>query len=289
MTTEEETHRREFDWLLNDEVPNALTQLKSIIDNCVKKFTPGVETPSPQGHNFLLSLPNSDAVKGLLNIAGDSVIRAELRFKFPKLPSAGIGTFVFEQCPWKLQQLQDARNHLELGLETISDYESCGMLTSGYQVIHLMDKAMTSLGHVKSCLIVPEKHTLSELMAINAQKVLNPPIPEDILVNFHVHCDKLVLLVYSFTILTAPPHLKNHNQEHNSVGYVFEHEGRWFEVATKAEIMCAVPWFKDIIVWINSAQQLCQQLKDKITMFQNLLPDLYLSTLFNNGTNDDGS
>merc|ERR1712080_433766 len=157
------------------------------------------------------------------------------------------------------------------------------MLTSGHQVIQLMDKAMICLNRVKSCVIVPDKHTLSELMTINAQKVLNPPVPEEILVSFHVNCDKLILSVHAFNILTTTPHQKGHHHDHNSVGYTFEHDGRWYEVASRAEIICAVPWFKDMIVWINSAQQLCQQLKDKITIFQNLLPDLFLSTQANGG------
>lgn len=281
--------RREFDWLLNDEVPTILTQLKSMIQNCINKFSAGPKTrdvgPVAVGQNLNVSLPNSDAVKGIINIAGDSVIRAELRFKFPKLPSTGVRTFVFEQCPWKLQQLQDARNHLEGGWDEIAERENCGLLTSGHQVIQLMDRVMLCLNRVKSCIVVPEKHTLSELMTLNAQRVLNPPVPEEILVSFHVNCDKLLLCVYAFNFLTAAPHHnKTTNQnaggaEHNAIGYTFEHEGRWFEVGSKAEISCAVPWFKDIIVWINSAQQLCQQLKDKITIFQNLLPDLSLSTL----------
>ena len=273
--------QEEFDWLLEDEVPSILSQVKNILDTSVKKFSVSTDnnaTPHlSKGNNFLLSLPNSDAVKGLINISGDSVVRAELKFKFPKFPSAGIGTFVFEQCPWKLQQLQDARNHLEMGLEHIVEHESCGKITSGNQAIQLMDKAMVSLSRVKTCLIVPVKHSLAELMTINAQKVLNPPVPDEVLVSFHVNCDKLVLSVYTFNILTATPNQKANQQEAHSVGYMFEHDGRWFEVSSRVEIVCTVPWLKDMIVWINTAQQLCQQLKDKITLFHNLLPDLSLS------------
>lgn len=281
MSIEEKLTRQEFDWLLNDEVPSILSQLKNILETSVKKFSSGAGIPGAahisKGSNFLLSLPNSDAVKGLVNISGDSVIRAELRIKFPKFPSAGIGTFVFEQCPWKLQQLLDARNHLEMGLDQICEHESCGKITSGHQVIQLMDKAMVCLSRVKTCLIVPEKHSLSELMSINAQKVLNPPVPEELLVNFHVNCDKLVLSVYYFNILTTTPHQKSHHHDHSSIGHTFEHDNRWYEISSRAEIVCTVPWLKDMIVWINTAQQLCQQLKDKFTIFHNMLPNLLLS------------
>lgn len=282
MNSEEKYLRQELDWLLTDEVPSILSQLKNILDTSVKKFSSGAGIPGtghiPKGCNFKLSLPSSDAVKGIVNISGDSVIRAELRLKFPKLPSAGIGTFVFEQCPWKLQQLLDAKNHLEIGLEQICEQESCGSITSGHQVIKLMDKAMVCLSRVKTCLIVPEKHSLSDLLTINAHKVLNPPVPEELLINFHVNCDKLVLSVYYFNVLTTAPHQKSHHNDHSSIGHSFEHENRWFEVSSRAEIVCTVPWLKDMIVWINTAHQLCQQLKDKFSVFHNLLPDLLLST-----------
>ena len=37
------------------------------------------------------------------------------------------------------------------------------------------------------------------------QRVLNPPIPEEILVTFHINCDKLAFNVFVLNILTAAP------------------------------------------------------------------------------------
>lgn len=275
---EQRVLRLEFNWLLAEEIPSVFDQLKAIIQTSIKKFKSGAGIPGAahiaKGNNFLLSLPNSDAVKGLINISGDSVIKAELRFKFPKLSSSGIGSFIFEQCPWKLPQLQDASNHLEMALDEIKEQEYCGNSTCGKQVMELMNKIMSSLGRAKACLIVPEKKPLSEVMCINAQKVLNPPVPEELLISFHVNCDKLVLSVYVLNILTAPASQKSIQLDHASVGYAFESNGKWFEVINKVEIICTVPWLKDLIVWINTAQQICQQLNDKINIFQTMLPDL---------------
>ena len=39
------------------------------------------------------------------------------------------------------------------------------------------------------------------------------------------------------------------------------------------KVTSTVPWVKDLILWINNAQQLCQQMNDKIAIFSALLPD----------------
>jgi len=272
--------KNEYDWLLTDELPSIFKQLKELIQICLRKFKiknasagDGMEHENiVQGNNFLLSLPNSDAVKGLINITGDSVIKAELRFKFPKISNNPIGSFIFEQCPWKLHQLQDVSNHLKMAHEAISEREVCGGVSQGNHIIQLMGKVMASLSNAKNALIVPHKHDLSQLITSNIQ-VLNPPTPEELVISFHVNCDKVVLCVYVLNSLTQGNTNQRHQQQDNSsIGYTFQHHGRWFEVVNKVEIICAVPWVKDMIVWINSAQQLCQQMKDKIEIFHSILP-----------------
>ncbi len=37
------------------------------------------------------------------------------------------------------------------------------------------------------------------------QRVLNPPVPDEVLVNFHVNCDKLVFCAYVLNNLTGAP------------------------------------------------------------------------------------
>lgn len=260
--------KAEFNWLLTDEVPSMLKQLKTFIQACLQKFNI-VSSPAHtmKGNNFLLSLPNSDAIKGLINVAGDSVIKAELKFKFPKHANSGIGTFIFEQCPWKLEQLQDTSNHLKMALEELKEQELNDVAIDKRRLTMLLDQVMMSLSCAKNSLIVPVKYSLSEIMYNNAQRVLNPPIPEEILVTFYINYDKLVFVVYLLNILTTAPSQKHQSQDQTAAGSVFEHEDCWFEIANKYEITCSVPWMKDLIIWINTAQQLCQQMKDKLKIF----------------------
>ncbi|XP_065054184.1 protein rogdi homolog isoform X2 [Rhopilema esculentum] len=223
---------------------------------------------------------NSDIVKGLISIAGDSVVKADLKFKIPKLSNGTFGTFIFDQFPWKLQQLQDAHNHLILALEEVNEREVGGIFTSGQEINQLMESIMCSLSRGKSLLLVPPKQPLPHLISSGMQRVLNPPLPDEVLVNFHVNCDKLVFCAYVLNCLTGPPsNLKNLPQDPNNIGHVFESGSRWFEVVNRIEIVCTVPWLKEIIILFNTAQQLCQQLKDKLTLFSNILSTTDLDEL----------
>ncbi|XP_047142766.1 protein rogdi homolog isoform X2 [Hydra vulgaris] len=239
MSSKVNVLRLEFNWLLTDEVSSILAQLKEIIQSCLSRFKMPLgmsATDTSKGSN--LPFNNSELVKGWINVAGEHVMKAELKFKIPKFGSAGIGTFIFEQCPWKLQQLLETHNHLQMAFDEILERECCGKFTSGEQVEELMNTLMGSLNRAKTCMLVPEKLVLAELFNSSQQKVLI--------------------------------------QDQSTIGHQFETHNKWYEVINKAEVICSVPWLKDLIVWINTALQLCQQLKDKIAIFHTLLPDLVL-------------
>eukprot|EP00794_Sanderia_malayensis_P013766 gene13766-15207_t len=277
------SQKLEFQWLLKEEVPSVLSQLKGTLEGCLQKFKSrgnNVHGTVYKADNFLLSLPNSDIVKGLISIAGDSVIKADLKFKIPKLSNGTFGTFIFEHFPWKLQQLQDANNHLRMALDEVNEREVCGVFRSGQEVDELVECIMSSLSKGKSLLLVPPKIPLSQLISSGVQRVLNPPVPDEVLVNFHVNCDKLVFCVYVLNSLTgAPSNLKNLPTDPSHIGHVFECGSRWYEVINRIEIVCTVPWLKEIIVLFNTAQQLCQQLKDKTNLFRNVLDSTDLEQL----------
>ncbi|XP_047142765.1 protein rogdi homolog isoform X1 [Hydra vulgaris] len=277
MSSKVNVLRLEFNWLLTDEVSSILAQLKEIIQSCLSRFKMPLgmsATDTSKGSN--LPFNNSELVKGWINVAGEHVMKAELKFKIPKFGSAGIGTFIFEQCPWKLQQLLETHNHLQMAFDEILERECCGKFTSGEQVEELMNTLMGSLNRAKTCMLVPEKLVLAELFNSSQQRVFNPSIPEELIIFFNVNCDKVVLSVYVLNSLTSAPSQKVLIQDQSTIGHQFETHNKWYEVINKAEVICSVPWLKDLIVWINTALQLCQQLKDKIAIFHTLLPDLVL-------------
>lgn len=75
------------------------------------------------------------------------------------------------------------------------------------------------------------------------QKSLNPNLPENLAISFYIQSYKLVLAIYQ---------LEN---AHGSVKYETQ----------QAE--CSVPWLNDALVLLTIALQLCQRLKDKVSLF----------------------
>ena len=110
VTAEElATLQREFDWLLSQEVPAVLSQLREAVTECASKF------PVPVGsHNA--DCPNSsdkfvltttDQLKVVVTLSGDSISAAEINLKLPRphAKDAYHNTGVREDVPWKLQQV----------------------------------------------------------------------------------------------------------------------------------------------------------------------------------------
>lgn len=85
------------------------------------------------------------------------------------------------------------------------------------------------------------------------QKSLNPNLPENLAISFYIQSYKLVLAIYQ---------LEN---AHGSVKYETQ----------QAE--CSVPWLNDALVLLTIALQLCQRLKDKVSL--SIFFDIILNPL----------
>ncbi|PNJ16578.1 ROGDI isoform 11 [Pongo abelii] len=103
----------EFRWLLHDEVHAVLKQLQDILKEASLRFTlPGSGTEGPaKQENFILGSCGTDQVKGVLTLQGDALSQADVNLKMPRNNQLLHFTFR-EDKQWKLQQIQDARNHV---------------------------------------------------------------------------------------------------------------------------------------------------------------------------------
>ena len=88
------------------------------------------------------------------------------------------------------------------------------------------------------------------------QKSLNPNLPENLAISFYIQSYKLVLAIYQ---------LEN---AHGNVKYETQ----------QAE--CSVPWLNDALVLLTIALQLCQRLKDKVSLNKIILNFFTLFEIF---------
>lgn len=178
-------------------------------------------------------------------------------------------TSIVNEHPWKLQQIQDAANHLQQAIAHIDNVDRHYLFKTSDEVMHVLGNILGSLQRSRTSLIVPRKKTIDDLIksrnmvnknfdkflyllihmlskydlhygSFYFQKSLSPNLPENLAISFYIQSYKLVLAVYQ---------LEN---AHGSV----KHETQQAE--------CSVPWLNDALVLLTIALQLCQRLKDKV-------------------------
>ncbi|KAM6424092.1 protein rogdi homolog isoform 3-T3 [Liasis olivaceus] len=223
----------EFKWLLREEVHSVLRQLQEILKEASHRFNLPVsssEGPVKQ-ENFILGTSNADQVKGILTLQGDALCQADINLKMPR--NNQLVHFAFrDDKQWKLQQIQDARNHVNQAVYLLTNRSANYQFKTGCEVLKLMDAVMLQLTRARNRLTTPATLSLPEIAASG-------------LTNFRPAGGSIL---------------------HNP-GAMFEYSNQRYEVSHVHKVECVVPWLNDALVFFTVSLQLCQQLKDKIAVF----------------------
>nr|KAF6355931.1 rogdi atypical leucine zipper [Myotis myotis] len=297
----------EFRWLLHDEVHAVLRQLQDILKEASLRFTlpgSGMEGPAKQ-ENFILGSSGTDQVKGVLTLQGDALSQADVNLKMPR--NNQLLHFAFrEDKQWKLQQkvsyvrpgtkpasvcamcmhparagsqqlwgrsqIQDARNHVSQAIYLLNNRDESYQFRTGAEVLKLMDAVMLQLTRARNRLTTPATLTLPEIAASGLTRMFTPALPSDLLVNVYINLNKLCLTVYQLHTL-QPNSTKNFRPAGGSVlhspGAMFEWGAQRLEVSHVHKVESVIPWLNDALVFFTVSLQLCQQLKDKISVFSS--------------------
>nr|KAF6355933.1 rogdi atypical leucine zipper [Myotis myotis] len=236
----------EFRWLLHDEVHAVLRQLQDILKEASLRFTlpgSGMEGPAKQ-ENFILGSSGTDQVKGVLTLQGDALSQA----------------------------IQDARNHVSQAIYLLNNRDESYQFRTGAEVLKLMDAVMLQLTRARNRLTTPATLTLPEIAASGLTRMFTPALPSDLLVNVYINLNKLCLTVYQLHTL-QPNSTKNFRPAGGSVlhspGAMFEWGAQRLEVSHVHKVESVIPWLNDALVFFTVSLQLCQQLKDKISVFSS--------------------
>uniref|UniRef100_UPI003590157B protein rogdi homolog isoform X3 n=1 Tax=Myxine glutinosa TaxID=7769 RepID=UPI003590157B len=264
---------KELRWILEEEVHNILGSLYSTLKE-VCRFFPMSDVKEEchvKQENFKLSATTSDAVKGVLTLQGDTLCQVDLHMKLSK-QSQPLHTFFRGDKRWKMQQIQDAGNHLHLALQLVSSHDKKYEFCSGAEVNKLMESVLQQLNRARNRLTIPAAMTLPDLVNTNGAKMFNPPLPSDVLVNFYVHHNKLCLILYQVHPLQTNLN-KNFKAAGGSVchspGAMFEYGGQKLEISHTHKVESTVSWLNQVLLYTTLALQLSQQLRDKVSVFEN--------------------
>ncbi|XP_037671041.1 protein rogdi homolog isoform X3 [Choloepus didactylus] len=172
-----------------------------------------------------------------------------------------------EDKQWKLQQIQDARNHVSHAIHLLANRDESYQFKTGAEVLKLMDAVMLQLTRARNRLTTPATLTLPEIAASGLTRMFAPALPADLLVNVYINLNKLCLTVYQLHVL-QPNSTKNFRPAGGSVlhspGAMFEWGSQRLEVSQVHKVECVIPWLNDALVFFTVSLQLCQQLKDKV-------------------------
>jgi len=139
-------------------------------------------------------------VKGVLTLQGDALSQADVNLKIPR--NNQLLHFAFrEDKQWKLQQIQDARNHVSQAIYLLANRDESYQFRTGAEVLKLMDAVMLQLTRARNRLTTPATLTLPEIAASGLTRMFAPALPSDLLVNVYINLNKLCLTVYQLHAL----------------------------------------------------------------------------------------
>ncbi|KAK7476396.1 hypothetical protein BaRGS_00032321 [Batillaria attramentaria] len=154
---------------------------------------------------------------------------------------------------WKLQQIQDAANHLQEAVEIAGRRERGYKFSSAEEVTKLLDSIMDSVRESHSSLSVPKRKSLYELVHSKNMQIFQPPAPQDTALSFYIHGCKVILGIY----------------------YLHTNGRHKLDITQRLQMECVVQWLNEAMICFTLALQQCQQLKDKIAavcMFDGVQP-----------------
>lgn len=233
----------EFEWVLHEEVHSVLKQLHAILVECAHRFpVPLYGNEGKKQDKFVLTAA-PEQLKCVVTLTGDSITHADINFKVQRQQQQTQRTTITQDYPWKIQQVQDAANHLQQAINHIDNVDSSYNFKTSDEVLHILGNILGALQRGRTSLVVPRKKPIDELMKSRNMKALSPNLPEDLAISFYIQSHKLIFVAYQLT----------------------NFQGTMKFDSCQAE--CSVPWLNEVLVLFTVALQLCQQLKDKISVF----------------------
>ncbi|XP_058975701.1 protein rogdi isoform X2 [Musca domestica] len=241
---EEFNLQKEFEWVLREEVHQLLKKLKFILIECAHRFpVPLYENEGKKTEKFILSVQPPDQLKAILTLTGDTITQADISFKLSKSPHQIQRTSITQDSPWKLQQVQDAANHLQQAINHIDDVDESYHFKTSDEVMHVVGNILEALQRGRLSLVIPKKKPIDELIKGRNMKSLTPNLSEDLAVSFYLQSHKLIIAVYQLTNI------------HGTMRF------------DSCQAEASINWLNEVLFMLSAGLQLCQQLKDKISVF----------------------
>ncbi|CAG2065672.1 unnamed protein product, partial [Timema podura] len=128
-----------------------------LADECARRFpVPLFGNDNPQKTDkFVLSSPPD--LKCIVTLTGDSITSADINFRIQRQQHVLHRTCIQSENPWKLQQIQDAGNHLQQAIRHIENIDKEYMFKSSDEVLHFLGNILSCLQRGRTSLYRPQE------------------------------------------------------------------------------------------------------------------------------------
>lgn len=259
-------YRSDLEWLIKHEFPEVFNLVSKII---FKSLMPSFnKTLVPLTVICTSSSIGTETIRGSLKLLHDTICSMELLLKPNKTQPAFKASFRTDK-QWKLQQIQDAYNHLKQAGEFLRSMQDENFTPEG--LVIALDSIIKLLTRCKQRLHSPTKLPLRALIGSAFSKMFTPSLPGDTLVNFYVLEDKLVMTSYTVQqAATSTVPIKSGRLSSSSpalfhnTNALLDHAGVRYEVQLASKGECVAPILSNLIATVSSAHSLCCNLRNKL-------------------------
>lgn len=128
-------------------------------------------------------------------------------------------------------------------------------------MVLLLNDLIAAIHIGQSAFMKPKRRTLEELQTNPNLLALDPALPQDTVLSFYIQSSSLILTAYQLQA--------SGSSSSSSTGGAPKSDS----INVRYQSETPVAWFHEVLTLFSIALQLCQQLKDKITVLQQCLAE----------------
>eukprot|EP00039_Didymoeca_costata_P017825 m.331073 g.331073 ORF g.331073 m.331073 type:complete len:294 (-) comp16635_c0_seq1:417-1298(-) len=281
--------RKEFEWLVDEELPVVFMQLGRLLKETTKAFTLESNGGTTRENVYVKKGPKpvtriaaqDGTIDGTVEMVGLKLVSAGLMFKIPKTsktPQLNCKAEIPVTSPLIVKQAQAILNFMKLTLLEIEETLHHQQLKSSSpdQLLHVVGRLIGMLIKAKNNMVMADRRMPEECMA--EHQLLSPIPPKNLVTGVHIENAELVMTAFVVAEFGGIPTqeqleaIKRMNSR-NGVGHVFRYGGMWWEVVLVREARGAHEGLKSCFVNLELMLELAQRTQDKLRVFRDFYPN----------------
>jgi hypothetical protein len=230
-------------------------------------------------------------LKGSVTIEGWHITAADLDISFPKWnKGVSFHTTITSSTPWRLTQLQNAYNFLNLALRELdritlvpspSPTPPSSTETSFNDIpqqhlkvaYRLIEQISTWIKNAQDQILLPSRTTF--LNSLNTRFAFHPQLPKELVVEFGIANKELVISAYLLKAVPPPSKSKGATGPTTTTGqtkttFFLRNENQHFQIIDQTQVECSLKKLDTIYALIQQAYEHCTEFEEKVVALSSM-------------------